>query len=86
MQLSHWKRKKAYRAIGNELGINRKTVSKIWYQYIASEESLLSTCTDLGSVEQDYITEEIIGDIKYNTSSRSNIKLTQEIQKNINSF
>ena len=54
------KKGKSFRAIANKLGIDRKTVSKIWYQYIASEESLLSTCTDLSSVEQDYITEQIM--------------------------
>ena len=77
------KKGSSFRKIANELGIDRKTVSKIWHQYSSAKESLISSQGQLNSLEQDAITEQIIGDIKYDISNRNKVKLTLEIQKRI---
>ena len=77
------KKGSSFRQIAKDLGIDRKTVSKIWHQYSSAKESLISSQGQLNSLEQDAITEQIIGEIKYDASNRSKVKLTPEIQKRI---
>ena len=73
----------SFRNIAKQLGIDRKTVSKIWHQYSNAKESLISSQGEITSLDQDSITEQIIGDIKYDTSNRKKVKLTPDIQKRI---
>lgn len=60
----------SFRNIAKQLGIDRKTVSKIWHQYSNAKESLISSQGEITSLDQDSITEQIIGDMKYDTSNR----------------
>lgn len=71
------------RQIAKDLNIDRKTVSKIYNQYRIAQNTLLSSKGELAPVELDTITEQIIGDIKYDSSKRGKVKLTPEIQKRI---
>lgn len=73
----------SFRNIAKQLGIDRKTVSKIWHQYSNAKESLISSQGEITSLDQDSITEQIIGDMKYDTSNRKKVKLTPDIQKRI---
>ncbi len=73
----------SFRKIAKDLDIDRKTVAKIWHQYSSAKESLISSQGNISSLDQDCITEQIIGDIKYDASNRIKIKLTPEIQKRI---
>lgn len=71
----------SFRKIALELGIDRKTVSRICHTYFNAQE-IITTKTSLVGVN-DEITEMIIGDIKYDTSRRGNRKLTPEIKQRI---
>ena len=71
----------SFRKIALELGIDRKTVSRICHTYFNAQE-VITTKTSLVGVN-DEITEMIIGDIKYDTSRRGNRKLTPEIKQRI---
>src|SRR5690554_2878684 len=73
----------SFRNIAKQLGIDRKTVSKIWHQYSNAKEFLISSQGEITSLDQDSITEQIIGDMKYDTSNRKKVKLTPDIQKRI---
>lgn len=76
------KKGESFRSISKILGIDRKTVSKIWNTYIAAEATLISSA-DKDILEENQITETIIGSIKYDSSNRKKTKLTESVKKRI---
>ena len=73
----------SFRSIAHELGIDRKTVARIWKKYVEGEDLLISTNDRLNSKEHDSITEFVIGEMNYDSSTRTKIKLTPEIRKRV---
>jgi transposase len=69
----------SFREISRKLNIHRKTVAKIWNEYMTSEELLINSSSD--TVEE--ITDQIIGNMKYDTKNRKKIKMTDELKSRI---
>ena len=78
----HLKRKgQSNRKIASELGIDRKTVAKVWNNYQSAQFQLVSR-PDLTKEEIERLTEEIVNH-SYNSQNRINLKLTPEVFKRI---
>ena len=76
----HLKRKgQSNRKIASELGIDRKTVAKVWNNYQSAQFQLVSR-PDLTKEEIERLTEEIVNH-SYNSQNRINLKLTPEVFK-----
>jgi len=69
------------RKIALELGINRKTVARIWNQYQEAQLELNGQ-VNLSKEEKEKLTDEIVGQ-SYDSSSRTKRKLTPAVLKRI---
>ena len=65
---------KSNRTIAKELGINRKTVSKYWNQYLEETNKLTNANYDVKEVQ-----ETIVSAPSYDTSNRKYRKYTKEM-------
>lgn len=69
------------RKIAHELGIDRKTVTKIWKRYEDTQEALVNSSREIITLEE--LTEKVIGETRYNSEKRTKRKLSSELQKRI---
>ncbi len=72
---------KSNRTIAKELGINRKTVSKYWNNYLEETKKLTDADYDFKEVQ-----ENIVSAPSYDTSNRKYRKYTQEMDYALNSI
>ena len=72
----------SFRKIALELGIDRKTVAKIWRVYESAQEELV-ILSGAKRVDEKLV-DQAIAEIKYSSVNRSNRKLTFEIIQRIN--
>ena len=69
------------RMISKELGINRKTIGKLWHEYCEAQEKLKSQA--LSEQEREQLTLRIISGNRYDVSTRSRRKLTPSVESRI---
>ncbi|NLL66824.1 MAG: IS21 family transposase [Clostridiaceae bacterium] len=72
---------KSNRTIAKELGINRKTVSKYWNQYLEETNKLTNANYDVKEVQ-----ETIVSAPSYDTSNRKYRKYTKEMDDALNNI
>lgn len=72
---------KSNRTIAKELGINRKTVSKYWNQYLEETKKLTDANYDVKEVQ-----ETIVSAPSYDTSNRKYRKYTKEMDEALNNI
>ena len=70
------------RSIAKELGINRKTVGRIWNEYEAAQNELQSNQA-LAKDQQMVLTQIIEGRKPYDSTNRVKKKLTPQVQSRI---
>lgn len=69
------------RKIAKELGIDRKTIGKLWTEYCDAQEKLKSQT--LSEQEREQLTLRVISGNRYNVSTRSRRKLTPSVESRI---
>lgn len=70
------------RSIAKELGINRKTIGRIWNEYEMAQKELQSN-QELTKDQQTILTQIIEGKKPYDSTNRVKKKLTPEVQSRI---
>lgn len=72
----------SFRKIAIELGIDRKTVAKIWHAYNEAQDELMTLGDEVRADEN--LVDKAIAEIKYCSVNRTNRKLTNDIIQRIN--
>lgn len=74
--ISHYREGKSQRQIERELGINRKTISKYIKDY---ESKKVKLANSKSNGNKDELIADIVENLKYDTTSRKKVKLTDKI-------
>lgn len=76
------KRGLSFRKIAAELGVDRKTVSKVWTKYCEAESMLLQSSAGVVELD-DNLVETLVGEAKYDVSNRGKRKLNEEVKMRV---
>ena len=74
--ISHFQKGKSQRQIARKMGLNRRTIAKYVKDYERKKAKLIDS---KGNSNKEELIADIVEDLRYDTSSRKKVKLTEKV-------